>query len=140
MTGFETVMVQVVEELTNGSPDWAEVRRAHRTLIPRASGVVVHVIDGPDEKVSAARGCGRRRGSFTVSIFVRDDDGPSTADPYKSEVLTRIGGADWPAGVVMDQGPIRPDTEIADEDVTRVDLEFPFSYPTNGEWSLDLPS
>lgn len=144
-TGYEVTMVAVLAAMRTPTPIVplaANIRRAHRTAMPREKGDFIHLIDGDDEPDRKQK-CGRRRGKFTASIFVRSDDGATAADKYRIAVADRLEtlGSSLPDGVMIEPpGRISPDTEIADGDATRVDMDFEFTYPTHGEWSLELPA
>lgn len=143
MTGYEYVMAAVLTALRASPPvvTLANVRRAHKTTIPRDKAPAVHLVDGEDDR-DKKPACGKRRGNFTISIYVRSDDGASAADPYRITVCRRIEnlGSSLPSGVMISPpGRISVESEIADADATRVDVEFSFTYQTRGEWSLELP-
>lgn len=143
-SGYETILSGVLSRLQT-SPnivnDPAQVRRAHRTVIPRTPGFSVHVIDDYDEPSGEGNAnCARRRGAFTVSLFGRGDAGPTLLDPLKLEVARRLSPytAAYPAGICIDPGRIFVKVEIADADAIRLDMNFTAEYQTAGEWSLEL--
>lgn len=149
MTGYETILASIVLARLQAAPtivtDAGQVRRAHRTAIPRTTGYSVHVIDDYDQPRRGAvgnRGCAWREGAFTVSLFGRGDAGPSILDPLKIEVQRRLSPdtAAYPVGICIDPGRIIVKVEIADADAVRVDMQFDLSYPVRGEWSLELPA
>jgi hypothetical protein len=122
-------------------PQRDSIRRAHRTAIPRDKMPAIHLIDGDDEMgAGGGRKCGKRRAGFTTSIFVRTD-AAGGADRYKILVCERFKAAIWPHPSVMIEPPgrITIDTEIADLDATRVDIDWYATYETRGEWSLEFP-
>lgn len=143
MTGYETVLVEVLARLRANPKivsDLINVRRAHRTLQPRSESFAVHVVDGSDElrKGGNNSSCAKRDGEFTISLFARSDSGPTVLDALKIEVYRRLSLA-WDAGFVINPGRITIDTETADADAVRVDMDFEVCYQTAGEWSLELP-
>lgn len=150
-SGYETILEDhVLARLTAGPAlvaDTTNIRRAHRTLIPELEpngspgDFAVHVIDGSDEpKRGTGRKCGARQGTFTVSLFARSDMGPTVLDDLKCEVNGRLDPevGSYPAGVALKQGPIRVETDDANEDAVRIDMEYDLEYPTVSEWSLEL--
>lgn len=144
-SGYETIMVAVLTRLKAPGTGWpaaADVRRAHRTDVPRSTSSPaalqrVHLIDGTDEPRKGTALCGMRDATFTVSLFIRSADGPQAADPHKVEVMRRLSpntsayttGCVYPGRITVDP------EQIADVDAIRVDLEFTFDYPAT-EWSL----
>lgn len=134
------LLEQVVSRL-RADPFWGplpeNVRRSHKTIVPREQAPAVHVIDGP-ERVTRAGGCARREQDFTVRLIVRDDDGFAAADPLKLEVMRRLNPSitGWPPGVTLTPEDITPDAEIADADVLAVEMAFTFRY-TTGLWEVD---
>src|SRR6185369_4026521 len=100
-SGYELVMVAVLAGLKTPTPVIARVgniRRAHRTAVPREAGDAVHLVDGNDEPVSGKH-CGQRTGAFTLSLFKRDDAGLSTMDSMKIAVIARVQATSLPAGI-----------------------------------------
>lgn len=99
----------------------------------------MHLVDGDSAPDNKGRQCGRRDDGFTVSIFVRNDViGAAAADPFKIEVMRRLNPStqEYVAGVKVTPGRITIDTEIADVDAIRVNMDFGLSYQTGSEWSL----
>lgn len=142
MTGYETALVEVLSRMRANPKivtDSINVRRAHRTLQPRSEGFAVHVIDGSDQlrKGGNNSGCAKREGEFTISLFARSDSGPTVLDALKVEVYRRMA-LPWDAGFVINPGRITIETESADADAVRVDMDFEVCYQTAGEWSLEL--
>lgn len=142
MTGYETILGIALAALTIPSQVADQVRRAHKTAIPRELGgvdaaVAVHLVDGGDDPVSGSK-CGDRECSFMTSIFVRSDDGVAAADGYRSEIFARFHTAVWPENVVVKPGRISMEEEVADEDAIRVDVEWSAFYRTGSIWSLEL--
>jgi hypothetical protein len=134
------LMEQVVERLRADPPlldDITRIRRDHRTILTRDDCPAIHVIDGTEEPKST-KACIERAQVFTVAVFVRDDAGYAAADPLKLEVMRRLNPQTqaWQAGVDIVPGRIAPNTEIADLDALRLDMEFTFRYAT-GLWALD---
>lgn len=149
-SGYETILADVVLARMTAAPnivrDMKEVRRAHRTLIPKCAkdAYAVHVVDGYDQPQKDGKGnvcSGWREGGFTISLFARDDLGPTVLDPLKVEVVRRLNPytEPHPVGITIDPLRITIQTQIADGDASRVDLNFEFCYPVQSEWSLELP-
>lgn len=136
----EGIMVAVLARLTDPSPTLAaRVRRSHRTPVTREDGSTVDLIEGDDIPERSNSECDRERTkSFRLSICVRDDAGATAADDLVVAVNARLDpSAIWlPLGVVLQQGPITVDEEIADEDAVRIDMNFTASYTAPG-WSLE---
>lgn len=118
------------------------VRRTHLTAVDRDHAPAVRQIDGEDSKRSGAPGskgsCAQpREVAWKISIITRSDaDGHLQADALMLEVMDRFV-APWPPGVVVKYGSISYDNEIADEDVSKLDIEFIGHYQTP-EWQLDV--
>lgn len=138
-TGYEQIMVEVLARM-KAAPLMVQkagnIRRSHRTAVPREDGDSVHVIDGNDDQKKGSA-C-QREGEFTISIVKRTDLGPEAVDPLKREVMRRLNPIlnPWPDGVVLEPRGVRPDTEIADADANHVEMEFYVCYPVVDEWSL----
>lgn len=121
----------------------ANVRRVHRTIVDREHAPAVHQVDGPDRPRREAyqNGCSiTRHVHWTVSIFTRGDaDSHAQADAIALEVMARLAPevGVWPiVGVVVEPLEITHDTDIADTDATRMDLDFVARFRTP-EWELD---
>lgn len=149
MTGYETILSAIVLARLKAAPtivaDLGQVRRAHRTLIPRTAGYSVHVIDDYDEPRKGATGnrfCAWRNGAFTISLFGRGDAGPMLLDPLKIVVNDRLSPDTeaYPIGICIDPGRVLVRVEIADADAIRVDMNYTLDYPVRGAWSLELPA
>jgi hypothetical protein len=114
-------------------PKAESIARSH--LIPRTREAcpAVFVVDGPD----GPSGRCQRTGNFTIALLVRSDLGPAAAAVLKGEVVRRLSPAagGYPNGVELSLGRIRVDTELADTDATRVDIELSFCYAAP-EWTL----
>ena len=139
-SGYETIMVNALARLKATPPvigTLGNIRRAHRTAVPRDKAPAVHLVDGVDRPTKGNKGCGGREGSFTVSIFGRSDTGVSAVDAIKVAIMNKMAAA-WPAGVTCYPGQITHDVEIADEDAIRIDMDFELKYPTTSEWALEL--
>ena len=142
MTGYETILGVALAALQSPTPVADQVRRAHKTPIPREldgvdMGVAVRLIDGTDAPVAGSN-CGDRECSFTTSIFVRGDDGVALADPYRIAIFARFEAAAWPDNVSVASGRISVDEDLADEDASRVDIEWSAKYSARGLWDLEL--
>ena len=143
MTGYESVMAAILGRLDAAPKNWGlnvqDVRRAHRTAVPRAGVPAVHLIGGADAPAREHRTalCQQREADFTVSLFVRSDAGESAADALRVEAMRRLSPdtAPYAAGVRVTPGAIATDEEIADADAIRVDMQFAFAYPAS-DWKL----
>lgn len=102
----------------------------------------MHVVDG-DAKPTADKSCAWHwEHEFTISVFVRDDAGFPAADPLAIEVVDRINptfGTPYPHRARLTLNRIRKDSEIADDDAVRVDIECTLQFAT-GEWAIDVPA
>lgn len=146
-SAYETILADEVLARLKAAPnivtDPNQVRRAHRTKIPLLESFSVHLIDGNDApRKGEVSACPHRDGMFTVTLFGRSDLGPTVLDPLKIEVMRRLNWRTqaYPRGVTIDPGRIVIQTNIADKDAIRVDMNFDLSYPVAGEWSLELPA
>lgn len=138
MTGYETLMRNILAR-QQATPRIADdIRRAHRTAIPKASGTVIHIIDGID-KPQEGKPCGARVMSPSIVIYARDDAGVSVTDAACKAVNDRMQDA-WPNGVTCKPGRILREAAIADGDAARVTMEFELEYGTAGEYVLELAS
>lgn len=143
MTGYESIMVAILGRLKAAPTNWglgvADVRRAHRTAVPKSGTPAVHLVDGVDEprKGETLRDCVTRDGAFITRLFLRNDLGPSVADPFKVETMRRMSAetAPYADGVVVTPGRISVNDEVADTDSIVVDMEFSASYRTT-RWTL----
>lgn len=140
----EGLMQNVLARL-EGSPSLmlgaqnVNVKRSHRTPVPRDEAPMVHLVDGDDLPKGRADGECRtaRTKHFSVDVFVRDDQGVTVADPLIVEVQSRLHPRVLPAYPGnLRMGPIRVDEEIADGDAIRVTLNYECDYNTTG-WALD---
>lgn len=141
MTGYETILAEALRRM-RASPALAaaaSIRRAHRTTVPRDKVPAIHVIDGPDRPDDGRGECRSRICSFSISVFVRSDEGVKATDDLRNAVAARMAAA-WSAGITVTPGAIVPDTEIGDEDPARLDFEFQAVYRVAGEFSLELPT
>lgn len=129
-----------------GSPAICDnVRRSHRTTVPRDQCPAIHLAEGSDEPTGSAGDCRTdRTATPTVSILVRDDDGFAAADALAEAVMQRLDPSNpaetpYPAGVRLEPGRISIDDEIADADILRLVMEFRLRYAA-GHWSLGAPT
>jgi hypothetical protein len=139
-TGYEDILTEVEARLTTSVdfvPGTYGTRRGHLTTIPRDAAPGAHIVGGDDIPQKGGRNCGGRQGEFIVSIFTRDDAGSSAADPYVLELYDRLREP-FAAGIVVKPIAIHRIVEIADGDAARTDCRFAVTYPTDGEWSLEL--
>lgn len=143
-SGKEVILAEVERRLTAPSsfvPGTYGTKRSHRTIITKAAAPGAHIVSGKDAPNKSNK-CGGRYLEFTVHIFTRSDDGAKAADPYVIELYARMSAPFAPpfaGGIVVVQGEISEDTEIADGDAGHVICPFTATYPTRGEWSLELP-
>lgn len=141
MTGYEEFLDEVESRLTTPSDFMGGkygTRRGHLTNIGRDKAPGAHIVGGDDEPQKDKRNCGGRVAGFTVSIFTRSDLGSKAADPYLIELYARMS-LPLASGIVVTPNGIHRETEIADGDAARTDALFTVTYPTAGEWSLELP-
>lgn len=143
----ETILAESFARLT-ATPltgvDASDVRRLHRTPVNRDNSSAVHQVDGDDDRRSGVAGsknvCAQpREVAWKVSIYARSDvAGHLTVDALMLEVLHRMNPATaaWPRGVIVQYGTISYDNEVADEDVSKLDIAFTAGYQTP-EWQLD---
>ena len=133
----EQIMAEVFARLTSVTPaplieDMTQIRRYHRTKVTREDGPAVHLIDGrdaPDGDFQKNATCSTGRTlEFRVVVFVRGDAGISTADPTKLEVHRRIKAPGYPPGVLISEPVIEPETEMADQDATRLNMDYKAKY------------
>ncbi len=133
----ETLMREVLARLKTAVviSTLDNIRRDHRTVIPRAMAPAVHLIDGAETPHSRRNKCFVDDDLiFTVAIFVRDDAGYAAADPIKQAVMAALDPATaytvTPTGRTPDllRGRITSAQEIADTDALRVDMEFTFKF------------
>lgn len=137
MTGYEAILGAALLALQSPSAVATRVRRAHKTVVPPEIGDTVHLIDGDDAPVANTK-CGDRVANFSTSLFWRSDGGPVEIDTLKIAVNDRLCAAAWPENVVVTPGRITIDDEIADTDVTRVDMEWSAAYRTGSSKKLEL--
>lgn len=142
-SGYETVMALLLAGLKASPPlvpNVGNIRRAHRTAVPKEKAPAIHLIDDDDTRDKGDK-CGNHEARFTISVFVRSDDGASPADPYKRSAVARVRSTALPNGCKVNPPTrVRIDTETADTDASRVDIDFTFTYATGDPWSLDLPT
>lgn len=132
------VLTRLLEDPLSGVAV-ANIRRAHRTPVTRDMAPAVHVIDG-DAKPTADKSCAWAwQFDLTVSVMVRDDAGYTGADPLVCEVVARINpelDPPYSHKARLELLTVRKDTEIADGDAVRVDIELRFKFGT-APWSLE---
>lgn len=110
------------------------IRRDHRTTLPREKAPAVHLIDGSETPIPGKNDCFVNDSLvFTVAIFVRNDSGYAAADPLKIAVMAALDPAtaytSTPLGTPdLLRGRITSAQEIADADALRVDMEFTFKF------------
>lgn len=120
------------------------IKRDHRTVVTRQNSPAVHLIEG-EAKLTETKACDWTwKMDATIRVFVRDDLGLAAADPYVCAIVARVSpeaGAPFAAysnGVRVELVSIAPETEIADEDATAVNVELAISFGT-GRWAVDVP-
>lgn len=134
MTGYELALSAVDARLKAQPSPWSrEYKRSHLTDVPKDRTPACHLVDGEDKPTNRCQ----RDASFKVSLFVRSDAPAAIVDDLKVEVMRRLNPetAAYPPGVSIKPGRIATDTEIADLDATRVDMDFSLCYDA-AEWSL----
>lgn len=145
----QVLMRQVLARLRADPPvieDVGRIRREHRTTLRREDTPAVYVADGdnlPDDPPKNEDHCpiGRAQ-QFIVSIFVRDDKASEIADPILLAIFARLdplatGMSAYSNNARLRPGPIRLESQIADGDALRIDVEFTFSYGAQ-QWALDV--
>lgn len=140
----EDVMMAVLTRLSAPTPivSKTRLRRTHRTTVTRENAPAAHLIDGTDKPIDPKDNCEtEREAAFTVSLFVRNDDGYAEGDALARKVMERLDPMSddyqpYPHNARMNIGPITTETDIADGDALRIDMEFNFRYRVAG-WSLD---
>lgn len=140
---YEATLAVVMERLgMSPALDVQTLKRVHLTPVVPEAADALYVVGGSDAPTEAEdRGCvQRRRAEFDAVLYLRDDDPVTKAANLKQAVLARLDPNDellpaYPNGVVLRCGAIRPDTEIADGDATRIVMEFSFVYNA-APWSL----
>lgn len=120
----------------------ASIRRKRRTQVTRENAPAIHLIEGQG-KVNEDKSCDWRwEMDGTIAIFVRDDNGLEAADPFMVEAVKRINPEIAPAysnSMRLELLRIGPSTETADEDATRVDIDFRLKFGAR-RWTLDVPA
>lgn len=120
------------------------IRRTRKTIVARDAAPAIYV-SFPEMEPTTHKSCRWEwRVHYRISIYTADDDGDAAADPYVAAVLAAISPLAAPStdaplysnGVTLEPPKIRTMEEIADEDVTRVDLEG-FARISLGEWSIE---
>lgn len=141
-TGYEIILAEVEGRLTTPDDFMGRgygTRRGHLTPIRREDAPGAHIVGGDDNpQKGSGSACRGRYGEFTVSIFTRSDDGSKAADSYLIELYDRMSEPFAP-GIVVRPAGVHRETEVADLDAARTDARFEVTYPTAGEWSLELP-
>jgi hypothetical protein len=136
----ELLMLDVLERLKSAPviDDLSNIRRSHRTVVPREQTPAVHLVDG--DHAPTDQNCqAKNELKFRVRIFTRndDDDGYQDADDIAVAVLAALDPNVVSYGEQVDllRGRIVKEQEIADADSLYVDMEFTFRFQT-GEWAL----
>lgn len=134
-------MAAVLTRLS-GSPSLISndnVKRSHLILVDTADCPAVYVVDG-SHRVDVKNLCAERAGSFIVRIFTSGDTDAAKAEAWAiaHEVLVRLNPANgtYPAGVVVSEGPMQFDQEVANEDLQLLEMQFGVRYSTDA-WSLN---
>lgn len=123
-----------------------EIRRTHQTDVGRTQAPRIHIVEG-DLTLKGKENLCRQSWEkvLTIAIFLRkdqtpdeDDNGPSEADGYVIEILSRCNPTPvaWANGVVPEIIRIGTNTEIADADSIRIDIELKLCLNT-GAWALN---
>lgn len=120
-------------------PELDSIRRSHLTNVPREKSPAIH-LRFPRARPVKDKSCNWQWTlDVTVSVYSRDDSGDVMADPLVGEVVTRLNpetSTGYGNGVVVELESIENETEIADEDATRVDIKFTGKFATRA-WQLD---
>ena len=117
------------------------IRIAHRTPVTRAETPSIYIVPHSIEPRQGDGDCVRRRLTFSVRVYGRDDGGVAAIDELLEQVLLRLQPAaddvlPYPTGIVVDEPTrVRFDEEDADEDGASADLEFAVTY-TSPAWTL----
>lgn len=138
----ETAWAEIFARLTaTAFPGVTRIRRARRTDVGRDDCPAIHLIEGIAKPTETKRCDWRWEMEGTIAVFVRDDLGLAAADPFVIEVVKRIKPepTTYTNRVLMELLRIGPNTEPADKDATRVDIDFQLRFGT-GRWSLDTPA
>lgn len=137
----ETFWVELYERIVASPPfgiALSSIKREHRTNVTRQNSPAIHVIEGdenPDGKQNSCDWTWKMDG--TIAVLLRDDSGLAAADEFVTEILKRINpDTAYSNGVRLELKSIGPNTEIADEDATRVDIEIRMSFVT-AAWQRD---
>lgn len=114
------------------------IRRSHLTRVNRDRAPAIHVRFGK-AKPTEDKACNWRwEQDWTVSVYVRNDD-DAEADPIVVEAVKRLNpltSTGYANKVVVRLTEIDANTEIADEDSQRVDINGTAGY-TTAPWTLD---
>lgn len=120
----------------------ASIRRTKRRAVTKDNAPAVHIRATEVQRAAGAgKGdCARRTLRVIVTLIVRDD-AVDSFDPILAAILARLApgasGTTYPTGVTVALPRATVDEEMADEDVTRIDLEYEFGIGT-GEHGLTL--
>lgn len=139
-----TALLQIpalIETQLKASPsigvDSDSIRRTKRRPVTREQSPAVHIRPTELATDSGAKGkgdCTRRVLRAVVTLIVRDDD-DDTFDALLAAIVARLApgasGTTYPAGVQVALPRATVDEEMADEDVTRIDLEYEFALSTS---------
>lgn len=122
-------------------PDVTQIRRSHRTAVPRENAPAIHVIQGRLRRLQPESDCPVYwRLDFIVRPMVRSDDDFDTADPLMQAVLERLAPTTpetaYQHSARLNFGDIDPDQEVADADALGLDMAFSFAFETD-DWSLE---
>lgn len=115
------------------------VRMDRRTILTRDNAPAVHVI--PGESIPGTETECRQDWKMTVTLgcFVRDDAAEEAAAPLVAEVLRRLdprGSPTYPWNARLKIIRVRPESDIADGDALRTDIECQFDF-ISAPWDLD---
>lgn len=138
-TFWEEILARIAAAPTFGV-EAASIRRRHRTAVTRQDAPAIHVIEGKAVRKGGDRSCNWEwEMDGAVAVFVRDDLGLEAADPFVAEVVARINpeiGTPYSNGVRLEIVAIEPETEIADEDATRIDIVLAIKFGTK-RWAIE---
>ncbi len=122
-----------------GGPLFDQIKRSHLTNVKRDDAPAIHLRFPRARPVSDTSCAWQWTQDVTVSVYTRGDAGDLLADPIVVESVKRLNpliGAGYANSVVVELQSIEADTEVADEDATRVDIKLTAGFIT-GAWTLD---
>lgn len=114
--------------------DENSIQRTKRRPVTREEAPAIHIRATRIDRTTGSQGkgdCTRRTLSVLVQLIVRDDDDDSF-DEILDAVVERLApgtaGTSYPKNVHVVLQRASVDEEMADEDVTRIDLEYEVQF------------